>query len=195
MRSAAYTEFKRLKDTAAADQQVLGELDTLYKIVCGDEQSLISHGSVLESHIGGLVYADPFRKCGTASTFSTRVNNRKFGADPLETACQYFWAHDWEEALSNLDDFWLQTHLGHLLIVADMLPGGDSKDISDGTGVSPVYNIMNLYGQNLATEYDMWPEAMAYVTACQTHKEQWAKEVCRSIAWNTAPLTFISLWI
>ncbi|ORY96380.1 Nup85 nucleoporin-domain-containing protein [Syncephalastrum racemosum] len=177
MRGVAYNEFKRLKTTASTDQQVLSELDTLYKIILGDEHALIGHGSVLESQMGGLVYGDPFRKCGTVGTFSTRVNNRKFGTDPLEMACQHFWAHDWEEALSQLDNFWLQTHLGHLLIVADMLPGGDSKDTSDGPGVSPVYNIMNLYGQNLAMEYDMWPEAMAYVTACQTHKEEWAKEL------------------
>ncbi|KAI9317071.1 nucleoporin Nup85-like protein [Dichotomocladium elegans] len=171
------TEFKEIKE--------------LFDIVCGDTGTIAnaSRGSILERFVGLLVFCEPTRttrESGTVCDILLQAvqeqEERPESTDSVTAACFYLLMRDWDNALSSYDDFWLQTHLGHLLTTATLLEDditipGDEQDYEQCT--TPVQFIIHIYAQEIANQHDMWLEAVDYIASCTTNREYWAVQLLR----------------
>ena len=182
------------QDSASHDRRIRKEINLLLKILCGDEKVISKVGTFLESFVGILIYSEPFRSRTDTSTIAERLvslqqQSLEQGQEPEKegqeesvavAACHSILLRDWDGALSIYDDYYLQTHIGHALICAGVMPKGDEgvlTSIDHEACINPVYHIMNAYAKLIANEYNMWDEAMGYISACSSNREFWAKEV------------------
>ncbi|KAI8142879.1 Nup85 nucleoporin-domain-containing protein [Fennellomyces sp. T-0311] len=166
-------------DCSSCDRRVRKEINVVLKILCGDEKVISKAGTFLESFVGLLIYTDPFRSRKDIPAIAERSLSDE---DDVVAACYALLLHDWDGVFSAFDDLWLQTHMGHALISAGIMPSGDlpaSSDADHEECINPVYHIMNAYANTVAHEFNMWEEAVGYVSGCRTNREFWAKQLLK----------------
>lgn len=175
-RKMEHEEFLRLK--TEDDDQV----DTLYNIIHGDKHTITQSGTLLESFIGTMIYCDPFQNAKQLGDLANLVNAH-VDCDNVTAASFYILTHNWDQALISYDDYWLQTHLGHLLITSGLLDHGDDSqdtilaEMDQESCTGPVQSITHVFAQMITTEYDMWSEAIDYIESCDVNREYWAANV------------------
>ncbi|KAI7883869.1 hypothetical protein K492DRAFT_235095, partial [Lichtheimia hyalospora FSU 10163] len=178
-REMEYEEFKRLK-TEDSDQ-----INTLYNIIQGDKHTIAQSGTLLESFIGVMIYCDPFQDAKQLGDLANLVHAH-VDCDSVTAASFYILTHNWDQALISYDDYWLQTHLGHLLITGGFLDHGDDTqgtilaEMDQESCTGPVQSITYVFAQMISKEYDMWSEAIDYIESCDVNREYWSANILDS---------------
>lgn len=175
-REMEYEEFMRLKT------QDDNQANTLYNIIHGDKHTIAQTGTLLESFIGAMIFCDPFQNANQLGDIANLVNAH-VDCDSVTAASFYILTHNWDHALISYDDYWLQTHLGHLLITAGLLDHGDDTpdtilaEMDQESCTGPVQSITHVFAQTIITEYDMWSEALDYIESCDINREYWSANI------------------
>lgn len=181
-REAVRQQCERAQEADKQNGDIRKELATILQLICGDAQVIRNSGSPLESIAGLLIYCEPFAQRNETDRIAERAD---FTAENgVVSACACLLYRDWDGALCLYDNYWLQVHMGHLLIAAGYLPAEDTtssltpkNETEEEHCISPVYHITNIYAISLNEKYDMWKEALAYTAACGLNREIWAKQV------------------
>lgn len=178
----ARQEFERV--TNDGDSSNREYLSDIYGIVTGDDEIIAKLGSFWERFIANLLYREHFRNRSDIANTAEHIFPEGKESNVVY-ACHSLLLHNWNDALGLFDDFWTQVHLGHLLLTANILVDRDLYVVGKyGSGLDreaitePVYHIMHLYATQIAEKYGMWKEALAYIGACKTNRDYWARKVC-----------------
>lgn len=148
------------------------EIRVIFDVLCGDEEAIFYSGTYFERVLGSLFYSRPATTLSGLNHLAQRMIDKGL---PVE-ASAYILMGCFDEAFETCHDLWLQTHLGHALIVV----GAKSTDKASSMGteaiIDPVYYSIQEYATKLA-EKNMWKEAVVYLSACVENREIWIKQV------------------
>lgn len=167
--------FVRICDESGKATDVDQEIRVIFDILCGDEEAIFYAGTYFERVLGTILYSRPVITMSGLAHIAQRVFDK--GAEIEASA--YILMGCFDDAFETCNDVWLQTHLGHALIVV----GAKQADIVDTSSVheeyiiDPVYYCINEYATTLAHKKNMWKEAVGYMTACVENREIWTKNV------------------
>lgn len=158
------------------DDQVNYDISSLFYILLGDEDHISFGGSYFERLIAYIIFARPEIAMSDLNSLAQRVVTDQDDID----ACAYLIMGCFDDAFEACQDLWLQTHLGHALI----LVGAKSTDQVQQQEeeekeciIDPIYYCIDEYAIMLAENHGLWKEAVIYITACVENKELWIKKV------------------
>ncbi|KAL0081560.1 nucleoporin Nup85-like protein, partial [Phycomyces blakesleeanus] len=154
-------------------------LCNLFMILAGDVDTIETVSSFPETMVATLIYSEPFRLRGELAAVLNRLELQD-DADQITEICYYVVGGAWNDVLERCGNSWLETHLGHLLLAADFLPDGNSGLSSDREQeaiTEPIYYVIHDYAENLVAKYQMWREAIDYLSTCRVNREVWIEQL------------------
>ncbi|KAI7865207.1 Nup85 nucleoporin-domain-containing protein [Mucor mucedo] len=169
------------------DSNVDQEIRVIFDVLCGDEDTIFYSGTYYEKVMGTLLYSRP------ATTLSglTHLAQRLVDEDTQVEPSAYILMGCFDEAFETCHDLWLQTHLGHALIVL----GAKQTDktllsVETETIIDPVYYSIREYATKFA-EKNMWKEAVVYLSACVENREIWIKQLLGELPLKNKELSLL----
>ncbi|KAI7908303.1 Nup85 nucleoporin-domain-containing protein [Cokeromyces recurvatus] len=156
------------------------EIVLLYAILAGDECLLSICGTFFEQLVGTLLFVRPFRNVLDLNQLAQELED-DIDADSLLSTCTALVRGCFDDAFEyQQNNFWLQTHLGHALIAFNVYKKNMKGLTVSKNGeivLDPVYYGIQHYASIIAEKYDMWNEAVTYLTCCLENKEIWIKQL------------------
>ncbi|KAI8968979.1 nucleoporin Nup85-like protein [Mycotypha africana] len=198
-----------IKEVTYADK-IDNEILSMYGILAGVEEHLRewSHESGrdwLNSIIGTILFTRPQILVSQLNSLAQDIGS--YTKDNLATPEeQHFWPiysslimGAFDDALDEMGDyFWLQTHLGHALIangtyfaIAQPTDLAEQDQEKESPLLDPVYHSIHSYAMMLAQDFDMWNEAVTYISCCSLNKEYWTEQLLGNPPLPTKDSTYL----
>ncbi|KAI9362132.1 nucleoporin Nup85-like protein [Pilaira anomala] len=181
-------------EAADDDDQVNDDIAALFYILLGDEDHISFGGSYFERLIAYIIFARPEITMSDLNSLAQRVVTDQDDID----ACAYMIMGCFDDAFEACQDLWLQTHLGHALI----LVGAKSTDqvqqqLEEAEEekefiIDPIYYCIDEYATMLAENHGLWKEAVIYITACVENKELWIKKLLNENALKSKDMSLLN---
>lgn len=151
------------------------DIRAMLYILFGDEEYIMYEGSYFERIIGCILYSRPTI---TKSELAHVAQKLIIKSDELNE-CAYIMMGCFDDAFEFCHDLWLQTHLGHALIVVGAKPTDEVvvESVEKEYIIDPVYYCIDEYATMLAEKHNLWKEAIIYITACVENREIWIIKV------------------
>lgn len=173
------TEFEFALQSQDAQVEKNEEIHSLYDILIGDEECIRRYGTYFEVVLGTAWFAKPQSSLSSLKSLAQDVDNLE--EDAYVIACSYILMGQFDDAFAVMGgDLWLHTHLGYALIATGNIVTNTrvtTKSTNKEDILDPIYYSIQTYAQNIAEEFDMWEEAVIYLTCCQSNKEIWVNQL------------------
>ncbi|KAI8067009.1 nucleoporin Nup85-like protein [Gilbertella persicaria] len=136
----------------------------------------VTMGNMIERLLATLLYARPQMSVASLNQVAQTMNIHS-DDKPFKMACLLLQGL-FDDAFDVYGhDIWLQTHLGQALIAVGVYPLHALVSKQTEQVLDPVFYGIQQYATMIAEKYDMWKEAVVYLTLCQANKEIWIQQL------------------
>ncbi|KAI9487705.1 MAG: nucleoporin Nup85-like protein [Benjaminiella poitrasii] len=156
------------------------EIVLIYSILAGDEDLLLRCGNFFEQLVGILLFIRPLSSLSDLNQLAEKLQ-ANVDKDIILNTCTAIIRGCFDDAFQyQRNNIWLQTHLGYSLVALGIY-GKDTKGLNNRrngqTVMDPIYYGIQEYASMIADKYNMWNEAVIYLTSCLDNKEIWIKQL------------------
>lgn len=168
------------KSTEYADEKS-DEILLLFSVLGGKERLLFGCGTFIENIVGTILFSRPQITTAGVNQLAQHMDYKDVETDTALKACELFLLGCFDDAFDVCDnDVWLQTHLGYALMVVGAMNNDFrrlTKSANNEQVLDPIYYCIQQYASDIAEKFDMWDEAVIYLSCCSINSEIWIKYV------------------
>lgn len=178
---ASALDYKNLSERTDYADEKGDEIVFLFGVLTGQERHLFKCGTFIENIVGTILFSRPQITTAGVNQLAQHMDSDGIEQDTILRACQLFLMGYFDDAFDACgNDTWLQTHLGYALISVGALNNDFhrlTKSANNEQVLDPIYYGIQQYASDIAEEFDMWDEAVIYLSSCSTNSEIWIKDV------------------
>ncbi|KAI8881676.1 hypothetical protein K501DRAFT_252679 [Backusella circina FSU 941] len=172
-------QLESIQSTVTAEFQFKDEFIWIYFLLIGNAEYIRRTGTFFDQLMGAVQYYKLYASRREIITIAAELDCTQF-KDQRSFVCAALLLGRIDDALQYCNNIWMQTHLGHAFLALEVRAESEpsvSSSLDTEVTVDPIYYIADTYAHMIASKYNMWTEAVVYISLCVPNRGVWIERL------------------